>query len=242
MKKTIVFILGIVLPIFFVQGQYQNRIIPLSIGDTVPDIQFNNIINYKTTSARLSDFKGKLVILDFWSTWCSACISGFPLMDSLKKEFGKELDILMVNTKSRSTGDNHDKLVNTLVKLKTRTGIAVTLPIVYNNSLLDSLFPNMIIPHEVWILRGKVIAITGSSDITREKISSVLSGIVPTMSLKQDIFDFRDSVPLFVNNNGGQGEQITFRSLLSGYVEGLPGRIAYRIDKSDTIRNLVTGF
>ncbi len=37
------------------------KIQPLTIGDTLPDIALNNIINYKTTSARLSDFRDKPV-------------------------------------------------------------------------------------------------------------------------------------------------------------------------------------
>jgi len=51
----------------------------LSIGDTVPDITIANVYNYRSSTIRLSDLKGKLVILDFWSTWCTnlyCCIPG----------------------------------------------------------------------------------------------------------------------------------------------------------------------
>jgi cytochrome oxidase Cu insertion factor (SCO1/SenC/PrrC family) len=57
---------------------------PLSIGDKVPDIQFENILNYKSKKAKLSDFKGKLVILDMWSTSCTFCIAAFPKMEELQ--------------------------------------------------------------------------------------------------------------------------------------------------------------
>ena len=66
------------------EGFNKHEIKPLKIGDKVPDIEFKNIINYKSKTARLSDFKGKLVILDFWGTWCTSCIAAFPKMEESK--------------------------------------------------------------------------------------------------------------------------------------------------------------
>lgn len=38
----------------------------------------------------LSDFKGKVVILDFWATWCPPCRKGIPDLVELKNEFKNE--------------------------------------------------------------------------------------------------------------------------------------------------------
>ena len=35
----------------------------------------------------LSDFKGKVIILDFWATWCPPCRKGIPDLIEIKKEF-----------------------------------------------------------------------------------------------------------------------------------------------------------
>jgi cytochrome c biogenesis protein CcmG/thiol:disulfide interchange protein DsbE len=47
---------------------------------------------------KLSDYEGKVVIIDFWATWCGPCRRGIPDFVELQEEFGEEkLQILGVN-------------------------------------------------------------------------------------------------------------------------------------------------
>ena len=43
---------------------------------------------------RLSDYKGKVIIVDFWATWCKPCRKSIPDFNRLKEEFGDDLFIL----------------------------------------------------------------------------------------------------------------------------------------------------
>jgi thiol-disulfide isomerase/thioredoxin len=45
----------------------------------------------------LSDFEGKVVIVDFWETWCGPCLQVFPAMDSLRTNYPDDFEVLAVN-------------------------------------------------------------------------------------------------------------------------------------------------
>ncbi len=65
--------------------------------------------NYKTVNSadmvNLSDFKGKVVILDFWATWCPPCRKGIPDLVELKKEFkNKDFEIIGISLDTFTRG------------------------------------------------------------------------------------------------------------------------------------------
>ena len=51
--------------------------------------------NLQNEDVRLSDFKYKLVLINFWATWCAPCLKEMPDLVKLKKDFiDKEFEIL----------------------------------------------------------------------------------------------------------------------------------------------------
>ena len=57
---------------------------------TFPDLNGRNI--------SLSDYKGKVVLLNIWATWCPPCVYEMPSMEKLYKEFkGENFEILAVS-------------------------------------------------------------------------------------------------------------------------------------------------
>jgi thiol-disulfide isomerase/thioredoxin len=199
---------------------------PLSIGDTVPGIIITNVYNYPASTIHLSDLKGKLVILDFWATWCSACIKNFPKMYGFQTKFKGQLQFLLVNTKS--TKDDKTKIETFFNKRRN----VYQLPSVISDTILNSLFPHKSIPHYVWIKDNRIKAISSDEEINQENIVAVINDQKINIPEKNDLdFDFRK--PLFINDNGGNPRKYIFRSILTGYIDGLVSSngIIYEKDK-----------
>jgi len=60
---------------------------PAAIGKQAPDFR---MIDTEGKAFRLSDFKGKVVLLDFWPSWCKPCIVKFPDIKKLIQQYSEE--------------------------------------------------------------------------------------------------------------------------------------------------------
>lgn len=52
-------------------------------------------------TVRLSDFKGKVVLLNFWFITCRPCVAELPAFEMLQEEFADDLVVLAVNSRDR---------------------------------------------------------------------------------------------------------------------------------------------
>lgn len=51
---------------------------------------------------RLADFTGKVLLVDFWASWCGPCKTSFPVLDALYRELHpRGLEVLAVNVDER---------------------------------------------------------------------------------------------------------------------------------------------
>ena len=79
---------------------------------------------------KLSDYKNKVVIIDFWATWCPPCRRGIPDLIALQKEFKKDLVVLGISLDTDTKGD-----VPAFVK-----DYGINYPIVYGDNATAKLF------------------------------------------------------------------------------------------------------
>ncbi|GGE83749.1 peroxiredoxin family protein [Priestia taiwanensis] len=77
----------------------QNAIVGLNVGDIAPDFQLQTL-DGKT--AKLSDYRGKRVMVNFWATWCPPCRAEMPDMVKLYEE--QNVMILAVNLTQTEPG------------------------------------------------------------------------------------------------------------------------------------------
>jgi beta-lactamase regulating signal transducer with metallopeptidase domain/thiol-disulfide isomerase/thioredoxin len=57
----------------------------LDVGEIAPDFVAERLGGGRT---RLADLRGKLVLVDFWATWCQPCIAEMPALKEIQQSFG----------------------------------------------------------------------------------------------------------------------------------------------------------
>ena len=63
-------------------------VLAVEIGETAPSFTIESLNSDETVS--LDDFKGKVVILDFWASWCGPCLVAMPKLSALSDALPKE--------------------------------------------------------------------------------------------------------------------------------------------------------
>lgn len=64
--------------------------------ETTPAPDFT-MLDYDGNEVKLSDLKGKPVVLNFWASWCGPCKSEMPDFDEIYQEYKGKISFMMVN-------------------------------------------------------------------------------------------------------------------------------------------------
>lgn len=66
----------------------------VAIADKAPDFSLQG----DETIIKLSSFKGKVIYLDFWASWCVPCRQSFPFMNDMHKKYSADgLKVIAIN-------------------------------------------------------------------------------------------------------------------------------------------------
>ncbi len=60
----------------------------------VPDFKFTTL---KGNESNLSSLKGKVVLINFWASWCAPCIEEIPSMIKLAEKYGDQIEIIAIS-------------------------------------------------------------------------------------------------------------------------------------------------
>jgi len=72
-------------PSSVVAAELPNKTIAMAAPKPLPDVQFEDGQGHR---GNLSDFRGKIVLLTIWATWCAPCRREMPTLDRLQATLG----------------------------------------------------------------------------------------------------------------------------------------------------------
>jgi peroxiredoxin len=143
---------------------------PLTVGKVAPDF---NLPDLADKNVRLSDYRGKVVFLNFWATWCKPCREEMPSMEVLYKNFERDGLVILAVSIDRVTTK---KDIPPFVK-----GLGLTFPVLVDSwGQTDKRYKLMGVPEtyiidQQGVLREKVI---GPRDWTLMDNLNILTGLL----------------------------------------------------------------
>ncbi|WP_286733960.1 MULTISPECIES: TlpA family protein disulfide reductase [Sphingobacterium] len=196
--------------------QKDTSIHPLNIGDPIPDKLWNTVLPVmydpqQREHIQLKDLQTKkLIIIDFWATWCAPCIASIKKLQVIEQKYADKFVLLPV------TYENLDLLQRQMAKLNFHPFS------VYSDPQLLQYFPHRSIPHQVWIMDNKVVHIGAAVDANEKNIALALDGYLPQMEVKAEFMDFSLTMPLdeFAKR---ANIPIYKKSVMTGYLKGISG-------------------
>lgn len=127
------------------------------------------LTDLENRSFDFEDQRGRIVLVNFWATWCPPCVAEMPSMQDLYNDYGDKVTFMFV------TSDDRQKVLNFLKRKN------LDLPVYYPASETPKTLKSKLLPTTYIIDKeGKiVVAETGAADWnsseTRELIDGLLS-------------------------------------------------------------------
>jgi len=157
-------------------------------GETVPDINFHTLLNAPVKQTHLSNLKGKIVLIEFWATWCGSCIEAMPHLKQLQQKYPGKLQVIT------ATDETVKRTRQFLTSQPSNLWFAVD-----TGEVIHQLFPHQMIPHTVLIGNdGKLIANTSPEFVTGKVIDSLLRNKEVHLPKKKDnLTDYQEIIKTY---------------------------------------------
>ena len=100
MKRYLSFLLTIIMIISLVgcTGAGKDESSAESIEVYGFHVKENKLLDYNGNEVKLSDFKGKPVVINFWATWCTPCCNELPHFDELSRNHSEDVVVIALHS------------------------------------------------------------------------------------------------------------------------------------------------
>ncbi|KAB2338141.1 TlpA family protein disulfide reductase [Cytobacillus depressus] len=133
-------------------------------GQRAPDFE---LLDLKGNPVKLSDYKGKTVLLNFWATWCPPCRSEMPHMEKLYHKYKNDgFEIIAVNITSS------EKNINNVERFIEDYELTFTIPLDENGAVSHDYgimaYPTSFFVDSDGVIRKKVLGAVNEEAMEKE--------------------------------------------------------------------------
>jgi len=136
------------------------------IGSKAPQI---SVLDLQNTTVKLSEFKGKVVVLRFWATGCKSCVAAMPELDRFRKKYSEhELAVLGVNV------GGSKELVEAFAK-----GLKLTYPVLLDQvGIAGKKYAVRAVPTTFFIDRNGIAIQSIVGEISQEAFDKIIGSLL----------------------------------------------------------------
>jgi thiol-disulfide isomerase/thioredoxin len=136
----------------------------VQVGQPAPNFKIPDLYGHEVS---LDQFKGRVVLLDFWATWCGPCRMALPVVERLQKEFPSTLVLLAINLQDRK-----EEITDFVYKLGLKSQVLLD-----ENGSVGQAYGAVSIPMEVLIDKQGVVRFAQMGFDPRSTISRLRAEI-----------------------------------------------------------------
>ncbi|MDZ7899494.1 MAG: TlpA disulfide reductase family protein [Arcicella sp.] len=162
-KQTLIVLLTILsVNIALSQSEFPVQDSPISELDLA---LISNTQTGETQQVKLSDYNGKIRILDFWATWCGPCIEKMAELKKLKNQFPNDLEIISIS----------DEKIEKILPFVQKQSLPFQF-VVDSGSVISNRFGVAALPFTILLdKKGIIKVINNSSAITPEIMRNLIA-------------------------------------------------------------------
>lgn len=160
---------------FMYQGGLEAR---ATVGETAPDFTLSRL---EGGEASLAEFRGRPVIVNFWTTWCTECRTEVPELERVYRRYGSDVVVLGVNMREPA------RVVRSFAE-----EYGATYPVLLDSDKKVAKAYRVTGVPETWIVSPEGVALQRFlGPVTAEQMERVLEELISEVPAGREAFESR---------------------------------------------------
>ena len=204
----------------------------IETGQSIPEIVFDNIINYPQARFSTKELNGKPAIMYFFSTGCKASFAHLSEINHIYNTHKQNFTLIMV-------GMNLDDDIEKVYE-EYRRKYNLNLPVTFDKSVHKK-YEIRGVPYVIWIKENGIVqALTNVLDegYLKTFIDGKEFDFISWGPDARKLSRFDRDEPFLINGNGGEPQAFIQRSLLAEWKIGMPNDVPFANPNKSPLRGL----